>query len=118
MRGKCAGIILAVLLHADIATAACGLTSFYGAESGTHTANGERFKPMAMTAAHRTLPFGTMLQVSYQGKTVTVRVNDRGPASCIKWRGHCLPRRDLDLSHGAARALGMVGSGVVRACWS
>jgi rare lipoprotein A len=76
--------------------------SFYS--SGQMTAQGHRFKPDGFTAAHRTLPFGTRLHVTYQGRSVDVVINDRGPA---KWTGRC-----LDLSRGAARALGMLGAGV------
>jgi rare lipoprotein A len=81
------------------------VASYYGSESGNRTANGERFHPNGLTAAHRTLPFGTRLRVCYRG-CVVVRVNDRGPA---KWT-----KRSLDLSHGAARAIGMLGVGVAR----
>ncbi|ADU50148.1 rare lipoprotein A [Thermaerobacter marianensis DSM 12885] len=77
--------------------------SWYGEESGSVTASGERFDPQAMTAAHRTLPFGTRLEVCYGGRCVVVRVNDRGPY---------VPGRDLDLSRGAAEALGMTEAGV------
>lgn len=82
--------------------------SWYGGGErlSRHTANGERFNPGGFTAAHRTLPFGTRLRVSYGGRSVVVRINDRGPA---RWTG-----RSLDLSRGAARALGMGGSATVR----
>lgn len=80
------------------------VASYYGAESGNRTASGERFNPNGMTAAHRTLPFGTMLRVCYHG-CVVVRVNDRGPFI----RG-----RQLDLSRGAAARIGMLGRGVAR----
>lgn len=76
--------------------------SFYGSESGTRTASGTRFNPMGLTAAHRTLPFGTRLNVCFRA-CVTVTINDRGPA---KWTG-----RALDLSKGAARAIGMERAG-------
>lgn len=76
--------------------------SYYGSESGSRTASGERFRPNGLTAAHRSLPFGTVLRVCYRG-CVVVRVNDRGPYI----RG-----RSLDLSAGAARAVGMIGRGV------
>lgn len=89
--------------------AECHMASYYGTESGTRTANGERFTGNDMTAAHRSLPFGTRLRVTYQGRTVVVRVNDRGPA---KWT-----HRDLDLSKAAARALGMIQAGTGRVCW-
>jgi rare lipoprotein A len=80
-----------------------GLASFY--TEGQQTANGERFDPYAMTAAHRTLPFGTQLRVTNvsTGRSVTVRVNDRGPY---------IKGRVVDLSYSAAMALGMVHSGV------
>lgn len=78
------------------------LASWY--HEGARTANGERYKPDDLTAAHRTLPFGTRLNVCRHGRCVTVRVNDRGPA---EWTG-----RDLDLSRGAARELGMLHVGV------
>ena len=79
--------------------------SWYGGGErlSRHTASGERFNPNALTCAHRTLPLGTRLIVSANGRSVTVRVNDRGPA---KWTG-----RSLDLSKGAARALGIIGTG-------
>lgn len=67
------------------------------------TASGERFNPHGMTAAHRSLPFGTKVRVSYRGKTVVVRVNDRGPF---------IHNRGLDLSLGAARAIGLTARGV------
>jgi rare lipoprotein A len=79
--------------------------SFYGNESGSKTASGQRFNQNAMTAAHRTLPFGTRLKVTHGGRSVTVTVNDRGPFI----RG-----RVLDLSKGAARAIGLTGRGVGR----
>jgi rare lipoprotein A len=85
------------------APAQSGVASFYGRESGPETASGERFDPEAMTAAHRTLPFGTLVRVTYQGRSVVVRINDRGPFV----RG-----RDIDLSEGAARRIGMVEAGV------
>lgn len=83
-----------------------GRASWYGrAHEGRLTASGERFDADAMTAAHRTLPFGTWLLVENvaNGRTVKVRVNDRGPT---------LRGRVLDVSHAAARALGVTGEGV------
>jgi rare lipoprotein A len=77
-----------------------GVASYYGNESGSKTASGERFNQNAMTCAHRSLPFGTKLRVSAGGRSVVVTVNDRGPFV----RG-----RVLDLSKGAARALGVGG---------
>jgi rare lipoprotein A len=80
-----------------------GMASFYGNESGSRTASGARFNQNAMTCAHRSLPFGTKLRVSHRGQSVVVTVNDRGPFI----RG-----RVLDLSTGAARAIGLTGAGV------
>src|SRR5690606_24435233 len=68
-----------LFLASPVLSAECVLASWYGAESGNRTANGERFDGSSMTAAHRSLPFGTKLRVSYRGKSVEVRVNDRGP---------------------------------------
>ena len=80
-----------------------GKASYYGNESGSRTASGQRFNQNAMTAAHRSLPFGTKLRVTHRGQSVIVTVNDRGPFI----RG-----RVLDLSKGAARAIGLTGAGV------
>src|ERR1700709_1909334 len=82
-----------------------GMASFYGNESGSKTASGARFNQNAMTCAHRSLPFGTKLKVTHGGRSVVVTVNDRGPFI----RG-----RVLDLSTGAARAVGLTGAGVGR----
>ena len=81
------------------------VASFYGhgERLASHTASGERFNPNGFTCAHRTLPLGTRLRVSYQGRAVVVRVNDRGPAA---WTG-----RSLDLAYGAARAIGLGRAG-------
>lgn len=80
-----------------------GKASYYGAESGTRTASGARYNPMGLTAAHRSLPFGTRLKVTHGGRSVVVTVNDRGPFI----RG-----RVLDLSKGAAQAIGLTSRGV------
>lgn len=82
-----------------------GMASYYGNESGSRTASGQRFNQNAMTAAHRSLPFGTKLRVTHGGQSVIVTINDRGPFI----RG-----RVLDLSTGAARAIGLTGAGVGR----
>ena len=82
-----------------------GMASYYGNESGSRTASGQRFNQNAMTAAHRSLPFGTKLRVTHGGQSVIVTINDRGPFV----RG-----RVLDLSTGAARAIGLTGAGVGR----
>jgi rare lipoprotein A len=80
-----------------------GLASYYG--KGETTATGERFDPTAMTAAHRTLPFGTRVRVTRvdTGNSVVVRINDRGPFK---------PDRVIDLSEGAAENLGMTSVGL------
>ena len=82
-----------------------GMASYYGNESGSRTASGQRFNQNAMTAAHRSLPFGTKLRVTHGDRSVIVTINDRGPFV----RG-----RVLDLSTGAARAIGLTGAGVGR----
>ena len=73
-------------------------------ECCARTANGERFNPNGLTAAHKKLRFGTRVRVSYKGKSVVVRINDRGPFV----RG-----RELDLARGAARKIGCHGTCVV-----
>jgi rare lipoprotein A len=82
-----------------------GIASFYKYES--KTASGEQFNPSELTAAHRTLPFGTRLRVTNvaTGQSVTVRVNDRGPF---------IPGRVVDVSRSAAEALGMIDRGVTK----
>jgi len=81
------------------------LTSWYGPGfHGNLTANGERFDQHALTAAHRTLPFGTRLRVCFK-RCAVVRVNDRGP-----YEGN----RNLDLSMGAAKQIGLTNTGVGR----
>lgn len=82
--------------------------SYYGAEfDGKTTASGERFDMKALTAAHKTLPFGTILEVTNlaNGKRVTVRVNDRGPF---------VGNREIDLSWGAAERIGMIETGIAK----
>lgn len=82
-----------------------GVASYYGKRfHGRLTANGERFNMNAMTAAHKTLPFGTKVRVTNprNGKSVVVRINDRGPFI----RG-----RTIDLSRGAARKIGIIQRG-------
>jgi len=84
-----------------------GLASWYGPRfHGRRTANGERFNKFHMTAAHRTLPFNTRVRVTnlQNGKSVVVRINDRGPY---------VRNRIIDLSYAAARLLGMHTPGVV-----
>jgi rare lipoprotein A len=82
-----------------------GIASFYTEEQ--LTANGENFNPNELTAAHPTLPFGTRLRVTNvsTGRSVTVRVNDRGPY---------VPGRIVDVSYSAAETLGIVGQGIAK----
>ena len=105
MLTKTLGALGAVLLAAVPSATAAGtmLTSWYGPGfHGRLTANGEVYDQMGPTAAHKTLPFGTRLRVCYQGCT-TVRINDRGPF---------IGARELDLSRGAAEAIGLIEPGV------
>jgi len=101
------GVFVFFVLMA-LATSASGedrvSASWYGDElRGKRTASGEKFNPHGLTAAHRTLPFGTCLVVGNprNGKSVNVRVNDRGPF---------VKDRVLDLAAGAARAIGMIAT--------
>jgi rare lipoprotein A len=103
-------VAVAVKKRAPIATAKSpsashGIASFYN--EGTITANGEKFVPSELTAAHRTLPFGTRLRVTdvATGQSVTVRINDRGPF---------ISGRVVDLSQSAAETLGIVDRGVAK----
>lgn len=85
-----------------------GEASWYGPGFyGNRTANGEVFRPGTMTAAHRTLPFGTKVRVTnlWNGRSAVVRINDRGP-----FHG----RRVIDLAHGAASQLGLISSGIAQ----
>ena len=85
-----------------------GMASYYGSEfAGNRTASGERFDPGALTAAHRSLAFHSRVVVTNltNGKEVVVRVNDRGP-----WGNG----RIIDISHAAAREIGMHRSGTAR----
>ena len=100
--------IIALLANTSVAAATfeqCGRASWYDLTS--KTASGERADPRKMTAAHKTLPFGTMVQVSNlsNGRDVTVRINDRGPFV----RG-----RVIDVTKAAAAKLGFVSRGVAR----
>jgi rare lipoprotein A len=87
-------------------TQSVGLASWYGYESGPTTANGAKFDPKKMTAAHRTLPFGTKVLVTNlkNNKSVVVEINDRGPA---------IKSRVIDLSARAAKLIGITGIGKV-----
>ena len=89
-------------------TIAQGEASYYGNElAGNRTASGERFNPLGLTAAHRTLPLGTKLRVTNlsNGLSTIVRINDRGPF---------VGNRIIDVSLGAARQIGMIRSGKAR----
>ena len=90
---------------AETAGGSYGLASFYGHQS--QTASGEKFNPQELTAAHRTLPFGTKVRVTdvATGRSVTVRVNDRGPF---------VPGRIVDVSSSAAETLGISGRGIAK----
>jgi rare lipoprotein A len=98
-------LLLSIFMMLQPVAAATGLASYYA--TGKRTANGESFNPHGLTAAHRSLPFGTKLKVTNvrTGKSVVVRVNDRGPFS---------RRRVLDLSLGAAKVIGLTRSGVAQ----
>jgi rare lipoprotein A len=100
-----AGMMIAASSMA--ASAQCGRASWYALTS--KTASGERMNPSALTAAHRSLPFGTKLRVTNKknGKSVVVRINDRGPFV----RG-----RVIDLSKAAAQQLGFIRSGHTAVC--
>ncbi|MBZ9870962.1 septal ring lytic transglycosylase RlpA family protein [Mesorhizobium sp. BR1-1-9] len=102
-----AGLMVGASATPAASAAQCGRASWYALHS--RTASGERMNPSAMTAAHRTLPFGTKLRVTNKnnGRSVVVRINDRGPFI----RG-----RVLDLSKGAAGQLGFIGSGHTAVC--
>ncbi len=86
-----------------------GMASYYW--QGQQTASGARFNPNGLTAAHRTLPFGTRVLVTNHsnGRTVTVTINDRGPF---------IKGRVIDLSRGAASVIGMTGQGVARVSYT
>lgn len=101
-------LLVALLLCATApAFAETCIASWYGQESGPKTASGERFNEKAMTCAHKTRPFGQIVTVTRldNGHSIRCRINDRGPFV----KGRC-----IDLSKGAARALGMGGLARVR----
>jgi rare lipoprotein A len=104
-----AGVFLSMT---GAAYAQCGSASWYGPGfHGKKTASGERFNQNAMTAAHKTLPLGSVVTVKDQstGKTVKVTINDRGPF---------VKGRIIDLSKGAASKLGFVAKGHTKVCLS
>jgi rare lipoprotein A len=96
-----------VVASSTFAAAQCGGASWYALTS--KTASGERMNPAAMTAAHRTLPFGSKMIVTNQrnGKSVVVRINDRGPF---------VKGRVIDLSKAAAQKLGFIRAGHTKIC--
>ncbi len=109
MKTLLAATFAAMLLVAQPGLASGGMASYY--KSGKRTANGERFNPHGLTAAHRTLPFGTKVKVTNPrtGRSVVVRINDRGPF---------IKGRVIDLSLGAARAIGITATGVAKVTYS
>jgi rare lipoprotein A len=102
-----AATAIALSLLAIPAQAQCGSASWYALTS--KTASGERMNPAAMTAAHRSLPFGTKVKVVNQrnGREVVVRINDRGPF---------IKGRVIDLSKAAAQKLGFISAGHTPIC--
>ncbi len=102
-------ILFTYLFVAPANALTVGWASFY--KTGRVTANGEAFRPMGLTAAHRKLPFGTILKVTNlsSGKSVIVRVNDRGPY---------INGRILDLSLGAAKMIGLINAGVTKVSYT
>jgi rare lipoprotein A len=94
------------------AKSSCGLASWYGPGfHGNLTANGERFNSRALTAAHKSLPFGSRVRVVNQatGRSVTIKINDDGPH---------VPGRIIDLSEAAFSKIASLGQGVARVCVS
>lgn len=102
----CLAAVLACAVASPCVAETC-IASWYGRESGPRTASGERFNPEGVSCAHRTKPFGAVARVTHlsSGRSIACRINDRGPFV----RGRC-----IDLSHGAARDLGMSGVARVR----
>jgi len=99
---------LASISQASAASPSCGRASWYALTS--QTASGERMDPSKLTAAHPRLRFGTKVEVvnARNGKTVVVRINDRGPF---------IKGRIIDVSKAAAGQLGMIKSGVAKVCY-
>jgi rare lipoprotein A len=103
-------IVSAFALLPSSALARCGDASWYGPGfHGGTTANGERFNAYAMTAAHRSLPFGSRVRVTNQdnGRSVTLRINDYGPA---------YSSRIIDLSEAAFASIASTSQGLARVC--
>ncbi|MCU0321095.1 MAG: septal ring lytic transglycosylase RlpA family protein [Chitinophagaceae bacterium] len=100
--------MIVVLFSCKTSVTQSGKASYYSDNlSGRKTANGEKYTPSDYTAAHKKLPFGTTVKVTNlnNGKTVTVRINDRGPF---------VAGRIIDLSKAAAKEIDMIKSGVVK----
>jgi rare lipoprotein A len=98
----------------QVKASTCSYASHYGigdGYNGQRTANGERFNAYGVSAAHKYLPFGTVLRVTNQenGRSVIVRINDRGPY---------VASRDLDLSYGAFSSIASPSRGEIRICYS
>lgn len=104
-----AAIFAAMFTVANAQAATTGLASYY--KTGRVTANGERYNPLGLTAAHRQLPFGTKVKVTNlrNGKSVIVRINDRGPF---------IKNRVIDLSFGAAKIIGLHHAGVAKVSYT
>jgi rare lipoprotein A len=107
-----AALALAPMVSEAAPSRQCGTSSWYGVGDGFHgqrTADGERFNAHGLTAAHRYLPLGSMVKVTnpVNGKTVRVKINDRGPF---------YGSRILDLSYGAFAKIASVGSGTTQVC--
>jgi len=109
-----AALTIGAALPLKASAATCGYASYYGVGDGTNggmTANGETFNAYGRTVAHKWLPFGTKLKVTnqYNGASVVVRVNDRGP-----YHGG----RILDLAYGAFNQIANPSRGEVKVCYS
>lgn len=110
MRNLMGAVLAALFLTVQPVTAkTIGWASYY--KSGKMTASGERYNPHGLTAAHRSLPFGTKVKVTNlrTGKSVVVRINDRGPF---------IKGRVIDLSLGAAKMIGLHRSGVAKIAYT
>jgi len=94
------------------AASSCGIASWYGPGfHGNRTASGERFNSRALTAAHKSLPFGTRVKVTNQenGHYVTIKINDNGPH---------VPGRIIDLSEGAFARIASPSQGIAKVCFT
>lgn len=108
MKNSMMAIIMGMMMVTPaLADVQYGKASYYWQGQGQKTANGERFNPSSMTAAHRRYPFGTMVRVTnmHNNSSVVLRINDRGPFV----RG-----RIIDVSKAAAKHLGMLKAGIVK----